>query len=81
MKSLQISTFVLRTAILGATTAWSGQALPGTSATAAKPSSPNGAVASSGKPIGAADGELPGILDEEAMPAFLYTDPCDTKVS
>ena len=37
-----------------------------------------GAQASSSQKTGEAQKQLPTILDEENIPAFLRTDPCDT---
>ena len=79
MKTLQLRTFfILLTVSLSTTTAWSSQNVPATSATESQAIVPEGATAESGKNSSAANEGLPGILNEEEIPAFLRTDPCDT---
>ncbi len=79
MKTLQFRTLIiLLTAGLGTTTAWSGQDVSTTSATASQATLPKGATGQSGNSARAAGGIVPGILSAEEIPAYLLTDPCDT---
>lgn len=82
MNTRQLGTFsILLTVALGTSTAWSSQTLPATSAAQSHANVPGGAKAESENNAGAADRGLPGIVDEEEIPAYLRMDPCDTEDS
>jgi hypothetical protein len=82
MKTRQLRTFlVLLTAGLGAPTVSSSQNVTATPATGTHADVPKGASANSWKNAGAANEPLPSIFSEEEIPAYLFTDPCDTNDS
>ena len=70
--------FVLLTVGLSTSTAWSGQDELTTSAAESHANMPKGATPITGNNSGAVNHRLPGIVNEEEIPAFLITDPCDT---
>ena len=79
MNTLQLRMIlILLTIGLGTNTAWSGQNPSATSATDSHAKVSSGATATPGKHAGASKGALPSIVNEEEIPAFLLTDPCDT---
>jgi hypothetical protein len=79
MNRLQLGTFsILLTIGLGTNTAWSSQNVNAMSAAESHANASKGAAAKSGKNVGASHEGLPSIVDEEDIPAFLITDPCDT---
>jgi len=82
MNTRRLWTFFMLLAVgLGTNTAWSGQNEDAGPATESHANASQGATAQSGQNTGAADQGLPSIVDEEDIPAFLLTDPCDTEDS
>jgi hypothetical protein len=79
MNTLQLRGFIVLLLLgLGTNTAWSGQSSSATPATESHASMLTSATASSDRNDGAANEALPSIMNEEDIPAFLRTDPCDT---
>jgi len=79
MNRLQLGMFsILLTIGLGTNTAWSSQHVTAMSAAESHANASKDAAAKSGKSIGASHAGLPSIVDEEDIPAFLLSDPCDT---
>lgn len=79
MNTLQLRIlFVLLTLGLSTNMAWSSQNLPATPATESDANVLKGATAKSGMNNEAAREGLPSIVNDEDIPAFLRTDPCDT---
>lgn len=70
---------ILLTAALGANTAWSSQSGAATSAMESHATTPKAATEKPAESNRTADRVLPGIVDEEDIPAFLRMDPCDTE--
>ncbi len=69
---------VLLTFGLGANTAWSDQRASANSVTESQSNAPEVGAAEPEQITGAASNELPSIMHEEDIPAYLRTDPCDT---
>lgn len=79
MNTLQLRTlFVLLSVGLGTSTAWSSQNELTTSAAESQAVMSKGAKAVPANDTGVSSHRLPGIVNEEEIPAFLITDPCDT---
>ena len=79
MNTLQLRTFfVLLTLGVGTSTAWSSHNELTTSVAESHANMPKGATPIPGNNADATNHRLPGIVDEEEIPAFLITDPCDT---
>ena len=79
MNTFQLQTFiVLLTVGLSANTAWSAQNVPAQSLTGSHSNTSKVAEAKPKQNAGAAHNELPGIMNEEDIPAFLRVDSCDT---
>jgi hypothetical protein len=82
MKIRQLRTLsVLLIMGLATTTAWSGQNVPAASATGARAGVSADTSAKSAKDVDKPKAGLPSIINEEEIPAFLLTDPCDTEDS
>lgn len=79
MKTLRLRMFfILLTVSLGSPTAWSSQNAATSSAAKSRADVADSSAAESETGSGAANEGLPSILNDEEIPAFLRTDPCDT---
>jgi len=79
MNPTQLRTFLLLLAVvLVPTTAWSGQNAPATPATGSNANLLKDATVDPAAKDRVADERLPVIVNDEDLPAFLRTDPCDT---
>ena len=66
---------------LGATPAWSTPGAPAKHQLEAQAQNPAAATTNSVKPTDTSKPGLRSIVSDEEIPAFLRTDPCDTKDS